>query len=105
MSFRKELKARAELTVTSLRKMQGVTCTMPTAAFYAMPQIALPGNKTDEQYVKALLHATGVLTVYGSGFGLPAEQGFLRIVYLAPLDELKKIYDLMAEFTRGYLSH
>jgi aspartate/methionine/tyrosine aminotransferase len=93
------------MTVTSLRKMQGVTCVAPTAAFYAMPQIALPGNRTDEHYVKALLHATGVLTVYGSGFGLPPEQGFLRIVFLAPLDELREIYGLMADFTRDYLSH
>ncbi|MBZ5560473.1 MAG: aminotransferase class I/II-fold pyridoxal phosphate-dependent enzyme [Acidobacteriia bacterium] len=104
VSFRTELKARADLTVDRLRKMQGVTCVAPTAAFYAMPQIALPANRTDEHYVKALLHATGVLTVYGSGFGLPAEQGFLRIVFLAPLDELREIYKLMADFTADYLS-
>jgi aspartate/methionine/tyrosine aminotransferase len=54
--------------------------------------------------VKALLHATGVLCVYGSGFGLPAEDGFLRIVFLAPLDELAGIYDKMAAFTAQYLS-
>ena len=52
--------------------MPGVTCVAPTAAFYAMPRVALPPGRTDEHYVKALLHATGVLCVYGSGFGLPA---------------------------------
>ena len=87
-----------------LRAMPGVTCVEPTAAFYAMPRVALPPGRTDEDYVKALLHATGVLCVYGSGFGLPAEQGFLRIVFLAPLDELREIYDLMAGFTAEYLS-
>ena len=102
--FRKALKARAELTISRLCAMPGVTCVAPTAAFYAMPQIALPPGKTDEDYVKALLHATGVLCVYGSGFGLPAEEGFLRIVFLAPLDELTEIYDLMATFTASYLS-
>ena len=102
--FRKALKARADLTMSRLRAMPGVTCVAPTAAFYAMPQIALPPGKTDEDYVKALLHATGVLCVYGSGFGLPAEEGFLRIVFLAPLDELNEIYDLMAAFTASYLS-
>ena len=45
----------------------------------------------------------GVLCVYGSGFGLPADQGFLRIVFLAPPDELREIYDLMAGFTADYL--
>ena len=61
-----------------------------------------PPGRTDEHYVKALLHATGVLCVYGSGFGLPADEGFLRIVFLAPLDELTEIYDLMAAFTAQY---
>jgi aspartate/methionine/tyrosine aminotransferase len=101
--FRAALKARSDLTVSRLRAMPGVTCVAPTAAFYAMPRVALPPGRTDEDYVKALLHATGVLCVYGSGFGLPAEQGFLRIVFLAPLDELREIYDLMAEFTDTYL--
>jgi alanine-synthesizing transaminase len=101
--FRKALKARADLTVKRLCAMPGVTCVAPQAAFYAMPKIALPPGKTDEDYVKALLHATGVLCVYGSGFGLPAEEGFLRIVFLASLDELNEIYDLMAAFTAQYL--
>ncbi len=102
--FRKALKARADLTISRLRRMPGVSCVAPTAAFYAMPKISLPPGRTDEDYVKALLHATGVLCVYGSGFGLPADAGFLRIVFLAPLDELTEIYDLMAAFTAQYLS-
>jgi aspartate/methionine/tyrosine aminotransferase len=103
-AFRDALKARANLTVSRLCAMPGVTCVAPTAAFYAMPRVALPPGRTDEHYVKALLHATGVLCVYGSGFGLPAEEGFLRIVFLAPLNELVEIYDLMAQFTAQYLS-
>jgi aspartate/methionine/tyrosine aminotransferase len=55
--------------------------------------------------VKRLLHATGVLCVYGSGFGLPPEEGFLRIVFLASLDELGEIYDLMADFTAQYIAN
>jgi aspartate/methionine/tyrosine aminotransferase len=101
--FRRALQARADLTIERLRAMPGVNCVAPTAAFYAMPRIALPPGRTDEEYVKGLLHATGVLSVYGSGFGLPADQGFLRIVFLAPLDELRDIYDLMAGFTAEFL--
>jgi len=103
VAFRAALKARADLTLSRLCTMPGVSCVAPTAAFYAMPRVALPPGHTDEQFVKALLHATGVLCVYGSGFGLPAEEGFLRIVFLAPLDELNEIYDLMASFTAQYL--
>jgi len=103
VAFRRALKARADLTIERLCAMAGVSCVTPTAAFYAMPRVALPKGKTDEDYVKALLHATGVLSVYGSGFGLPADQGFLRIVFLASLEELSEIYDLMADFNETYL--
>jgi alanine-synthesizing transaminase len=103
VGFRQALKARSDLTVSRLCAMPGVTCVPPTAAFYAMPRVQLPPGRTDEDYVKALLHATGVLCVYGSGFGLPADQGFLRIVFLASLEELREIYDLMASFTADYL--
>jgi len=103
INFRRELKARADLTVSRLRAMPGVSVVAPDAAFYVMPRIALPPGRTDEHYVKALLHSTGVLCVYGSGFGLSADEGFLRIVFLAPLAELSEIYDLMGSFTAQYL--
>ena len=75
----------------------------PTAAFYAMPRVTLPPGKTDEDYVYALLRATGVLCVYGSGFGTQAEDGYFRIVFLASPAELQEIYGLMADFTKEYL--
>jgi len=104
IAFRSALAQRADLTVRRLRAMPGVECVAPAAAFYAMPRVALPPGTTDEQYVLGLLRASGVLCVYGSGFGMPAEDGFFRIVFLAPLDELNAVYDRMAEFTREYLS-
>jgi alanine-synthesizing transaminase len=103
VAFREALRARAKLTVDRLCAMPGVSCVAPTAAFYAMPRVSLPPGRTDEHFVLSLLRTTGVLCVYGSGFGLPPEDGFLRIVFLAPLDELNAIYDLMADFTREYL--
>ena len=101
--FRDALRARATLTVERLCAIPGVSCVAPTAAFYAMPKVNLPKGKTDEDYVLALLRATGVLCVYGSGFGLPKEDGFLRVVFLAPLAELSEIFDLMTRFTADYL--
>jgi alanine-synthesizing transaminase len=102
-SFRAALKERAAITADALNAMRGVTCVAPAGAFYAMPQISLPAGRTDEDYVLALLRETGVLCVYGSGFGLPPADGFLRIVFLAPPAELREIYGLMAEFTHDYL--
>jgi alanine-synthesizing transaminase len=103
-AFRAALRERAALTMARLSAMPGVTCQAPSAAFYVMPRVALPPGRTDEDYVLALLRATGVLCVYGSGFGLPAADGFLRIVFLAPPAELAEVYDLMADFTRSYLA-
>ena len=103
VAFRAALRERATLTTKRLCAMPGVTCVAPTAAFYAMPRVTLPPGRTDEDYVLALLRATGVLCVYGSGFGLPKDGGFLRIVFLASPAELSAIYDVMADFTRDYL--
>jgi alanine-synthesizing transaminase len=102
-TFRAALRERATLTGECLRAMPGVTCMTPTAGFYAMPKVSLPPGRTDEDYVLGLLKATGVLCVYGSGFGLPAEEGYLRIVFLASPADLKEIYRLMAAFTADFL--
>jgi alanine-synthesizing transaminase len=103
-TFVRELRLRADLTTTRLGSIPGVTVVPPRAAFYAMPRVALPPGKTDQDYVLGLLRATGILCVYGSGFGLPADQGFLRVVFLASLDELSAIYDDMASFTTEFLA-
>jgi alanine-synthesizing transaminase len=102
--FRAALRDRAELSVKRLNAIDGITTVAPTAAFYAMPRVALPPGITDEQYVLGLLRATGVLCVYGSGFGTRAEDGFFRVVFLASPTELSQIYDLVADFTRDFLS-
>jgi alanine-synthesizing transaminase len=78
-------------------------CVAPHAAFYAMPMVSLPPGRTDEDYVLALLRETGILCVYGSGFGMPPEAGSFRIVYLAEPAELRSIYADIAAFTRRYL--
>jgi alanine-synthesizing transaminase len=103
-AFRAALAERARITSERLNAIPGVRCVPPKAAFYAMPKIDLPPGRTDEDYVLALLRATGVLCVYGSGFGTPAEDGYFRIVFLASPAELEEIYALMAGFTREYLN-
>jgi alanine-synthesizing transaminase len=103
-SFRAALTERAAITTRALNAMPGVTCVAPSAAFYAMPRVALPPGHTDEDYVLALLRATGVLTVYGSGFGMPAADGYLRLVFLAPPANLQEVFGLMSAFTAEYLA-
>lgn len=102
--FVRELRLRADVTMARLGAIPGLRCVAPRAAFYAMPQVALPPGTTDEEFVLGLLNATGILCVYGSGFGLPADQGFFRLVFLAPPDELSAIYDDLAAFTQEFLA-
>jgi aspartate/methionine/tyrosine aminotransferase len=101
--FRKALTERARVTTELLNAIPGMRCIAPHAAFYAMPMVSLPPGRTDEDYVLALLRETGILCVYGSGFGMPPEAGSFRIVYLADPQELKPIYADIAAFTRHYL--
>jgi alanine-synthesizing transaminase len=102
--FVRELSMRAALTTSRLNAVPGLTCVAPHAAFYAMPKVALPPGVTDEDYVLALLRKTGILCVYGSGFGLPASGGFFRVVFLAQPDVLSAIYDDIATFTADFLA-
>jgi alanine-synthesizing transaminase len=101
--FRAALRERSDLTVKRLNAVDGLSVVAPEAAFYAMPKVSLPPGKTDADYVLALLRATGVLCVYGSGFGTRPEEGFFRIVFLASPAELADIYDLVAQFTAEFL--
>jgi aspartate/methionine/tyrosine aminotransferase len=103
VAFRAALQERAQLTADMINAVPGMRCVAPRAAFYAMPQVSLPPGRTDEDYVLALLRATGILVVYGSGFGVPADQGFFRVVFLASPRELTSIYREIGDFTRDYL--
>ncbi len=102
--FRAALQERATVTTQRLNAIDGMSVVEPTAAFYAMPKVALPPGVTDEDYVLGLLRATGVLCVYGSGFGTRPEDGFFRVVFLASPAELSEIYDTIGEFTREFLA-
>ncbi|MCI0437104.1 MAG: aminotransferase class I/II-fold pyridoxal phosphate-dependent enzyme, partial [Gemmatimonadetes bacterium] len=102
-TFRRELAQRAALTTARMNAIDGITCVAPRGAFYAMPRVALRPGETDADFILALLRATGILCVYGSGFGTQPEDGFFRVVFLAAPTELDTIYDDIARFTRQYL--
>ena len=103
-AFRAALAERAKVTTELLNAIPGMRCVAPRGAFYAMPQVTLPAGRTDEHYVLSLLRETGILTVYGSGFGMAPEAGTFRIVFLAQPSELRTIYGDIAAFTADYLA-
>ena len=95
---------RADLTTSRLNAMPGMSCVPPKAAFYAMPRIKLPQGKTDQDFVLGLLRKTGILCVYGSGFGADPNDGAFRIVFLSSMDELSSVYDDLGAFAAEFLS-
>jgi len=103
VAFRHALAERGRLTADALNAIPGMRCVAPRAAFYAMPAVSLPPGRTDADYVLGLLRATGILCVYGSGFGVEPEAGTFRVVFLADPAELKSVYADIATFTREYL--
>jgi alanine-synthesizing transaminase len=104
VSFRTALAERARITTEQLNAIPGMHCVAPRGAFYALPSLSLPPGRTDEDYVLSLLRQTGILCVNGSGFGMPASEGFFRIVFLADPVELGQIYADIGTFTREYLA-
>jgi aspartate/methionine/tyrosine aminotransferase len=102
--FRAALQERGQLTAEMLNAIPGIRCVAPKAAFYVLPSVALPPGHTDEQFVLALLRETGILVVHGSGFGMPADQGYFRVVFLAEPAELTTIYRDIGAFTHDYLA-
>ena len=102
--FRRQLQERAELMSRRLNRIDGISCVEPAAAFYAMPKVDLPPGRTDEDFVLGLLHQTGILCVYGSGFGTNPTDGFFRIVFLASPAELENYCDAIEAFTASFLA-
>ena len=104
-AFLRELQIRAEITSRRLNAIEGISCVPPQAAFYAMPKVELLPGQTDKEYVLGLLRETGLLCVYGSGFGTIPTDGYLRVVFLASPEELNQYYDVIEGFTARFLKH
>jgi len=81
--FRDEIRRRRDFATKRIAAIDGLSCTVPDAAFYLMVHVADMGGRTDEQFVLDLLEASNVLVVHGSGFGCDPEAGYFRLVYLA----------------------
>ena len=79
------LSRRAVKLQAALCKLEGVTCESPEGALYVFPSLALPpkavaaaaavAKAADTFYCLALLDATGIVVVPGSGFGQVRERG------------------------------
>jgi alanine-synthesizing transaminase len=88
-----EIRTRRDLAVERVRRIEGLSCSTPEAAFYLMIKTQDTGGRTDEQFALDLLEKTGVLVVHGSGFGCDPRSGLFRLVYLADEATLSDAFD------------
>ena len=101
-----KLEKRRDITYKRLNEIEGLSCVKPKGAFYAYPRInfELP-NDSDRQFVISLVKETGVLCVYGEGFGQKAGTHHFRIVFLPPEEILSEAFDKIENFiSKNYLS-
>jgi len=96
-----KLRTRRDLTVSMLNAAPGISCVQPQGAFYAFPRLEI--DRPDEDFVKDLLTATGVVVVHGSGFGQQPGSRHFRVVFLPPEETLKKAYEHIINFVGKYV--
>ena len=97
-----ELKKRAVILAEGLNRIPGYKCNTVAGAMYCFPSITLPAGRTDEEYCMALLEATGVCLVPGTGFGQAPGTAHFRTTILPPTEKMKKVVERLAEFHASY---
>jgi aspartate/methionine/tyrosine aminotransferase len=96
------LRVRRDYTYKRLTAIDSFSCVLPRGAFYAFPKIDLRGRWADDkEFCMDLLRETGIVTVFGSGFGDLGKDHF-RVVFLPPMQMLQEVYDLLEEFMSNY---
>jgi alanine-synthesizing transaminase len=98
--FREEIRIRRDLAVKRVATIDGLSCSLPEAAFYLMIHVDDLGDRTDEQFVLDMLEASNVLVVHGSGFGCDSAAGYFRLVYLANEELLGSAFDGIESWLR-----
>ncbi len=100
-----KLRARRDTAVRLLNAIPGMSCTAPEGAFYLMPRFDGLDGQTDEEFVLDVLREEGVLLVHGSGFGMAPDHGYMRIVYLPPVDVLEAAIEGIGRVAERRLAH
>lgn len=110
----KSLQRRASVIAQGLNDMEGVQCNEVQGALYAFPSITLPpkaiaaaeaaGKAADGFYCMALLEATGIVVVPGSGFGQKDGTWHFRTTILPQEDQIASVIHRMKEFHDEFLA-
>ena len=85
----RKLRKRASYFAQRINEIDGLSARVPQGAFYSFPKINLPVD--DKEFILKLLRETGVLFVFGSGFGELGKSHFRSVV----LPELKTMEEAL----------
>ncbi len=91
----REYDRRRKVVVEGLNRIKGITCRMPTGAFYAFPNVK-SFNMKSKELMRYLLEKAGVALVHGDAFGEYGE-GYLRLSYATSIENIKEGLQRMEE--------
>jgi aspartate aminotransferase len=94
----KEFRARREIVLKALSKVEGASTSRPSGAFYAFPRIDVP--ITSSALSERILKEASVAVTPGSAFGAAGE-GHLRISYAASRETIVEGLRRIAEVVAG----
>ena len=86
--MRLEFKTRRDFLVRGLNDIEGISCIMPSGAFYTFPNVTgIP--MTCAEFADYLLTEAGVALLPGSSFGMFGD-GYLRMSYASSIDNIQE---------------
>ncbi|CAG8582525.1 1068_t:CDS:2 [Paraglomus brasilianum] len=107
------LRRRSAKLCKVFNSMEGVTCNSAQGAMYLFPQITLPqkaieaaelsSHQPDEFYCLAMLDATGVCVVPGSGFGQKDNTWHFRSTFLPQEELFEGFCGLLTKFHNEFM--
>lgn len=90
-----EFKRRRDVVVAGLNEIPGISCRLPTGAFYAFPNVSRIGLPS-ARIAAELLERAGVAVLPGTAFGEGGE-GYLRLSFANSLHNLERALRRMAD--------
>ncbi|EQC25667.1 alanine transaminase [Saprolegnia diclina VS20] len=107
------LKRRAVKLVAAFNELEGVSCNAAEGAMYTFPRITVPEKAVEEAtkrgvapdafYAMALLDATGIVVVPGSGFGQEDGTFHFRSTILPPEEAIDEVIEKTAKFHAEFM--
>ncbi len=95
-----EFRRRRDVVVAGLNAIEGVTCAVPSGAFYVFPNVSRI-DADGKRLADFLLTDAGVAVLSGTAFGAHG-QGYLRLSYANSVDNIREGLARMANAFKQY---